>query len=76
MQHVTGAANPVKVLSDMEANIPLWWAAMRESTARMKPMRFVILDLDYLRKPREPIPAKANKQVTAAQKRNENFDRA
>lgn len=53
IQHIVNSANPETTLVAMEANIPAWWEAMRDGRARTKPMRFVIVDLDYLRRPRE-----------------------
>lgn len=55
VQHVLSSANPETTLRAMTDNLPLWWAAMREGRARAKSMRYVIVDLDYLRVP-NPIP--------------------
>lgn len=54
VQHLISSANPETTLQAMEANIPAWWQAMRDGRARIKSMRYVIVDRDYLRKPREP----------------------
>lgn len=61
------SANPDITISTMQANLPLWWAAMREGTVRSKPMRFVIVDGDYMRQP----PTKGSK--TPERKRRPNY---
>lgn len=45
------SANPDITLAVMQEHLPLWWAAMKDGRARVKPMRFLIVDRDYLRKP-------------------------
>lgn len=52
------SANPATTLRTMQDNLPLWWAAMRSGNARVKPMRFVIVDKDYLRPPADAIEKK------------------
>jgi hypothetical protein len=62
MDCLRSAMNPDAVLRDFELNIPLWWAAMRDGRARIKPLRFVIADKDYLKKPREPTENKQERE--------------
>ncbi len=59
IQELLSAVNPAKTLATMEANLPAWWEAMRDGRVRMKPMRWVIYERDYLRRPREPTERKA-----------------
>jgi NADH:ubiquinone oxidoreductase subunit len=49
VQAVISAANPEHALATMEANIPAWWRAMREGRVRLKPLRYVIMDRDWIR---------------------------
>lgn len=56
------SANPATTLRTMQDNLPLWWAAMREGRARTKPMRYVIVDKDYLRVPAATV-AKEKKRI-------------
>lgn len=74
VQELVSSVNPAKTLTAMEQAIPLWWSAMREGRARIKPLRFVITDRDYLRKPREPTQTLSAKQL-AAQQREGEFER-
>ncbi len=52
VREIMSSANPEVTVTTMQANLPLWWAAMRDGRARTKPMRFVIVDRDYLRVPK------------------------
>lgn len=58
VQAVLSSGNPTATLAAMEATLPLWWEAMRDGRARVKPLRYVILDSDYTRRPREPSAAR------------------
>lgn len=51
---VQDADDPAAVLRDLETNLPLWFAAMREGRARVKSLWFILADGDYMQKPREP----------------------
>ncbi len=53
IREILSSANPEITVTTMQANIPLWWEAMRDGRARVKPMRFVIVDRDYLRTPKK-----------------------
>lgn|GEM_PF-2556618 len=49
VQAVISAADPEDALAAMERNIPGWWEAMRAGRARLKPLRYVIVDGDWMR---------------------------
>ncbi len=51
IQEILSSANPAVTLRTMEQNLPAWWEAMSAGRVRVKPMRFVIVDRDYLRAP-------------------------
>jgi hypothetical protein len=53
VQVVVGAANPIHALAVMERNVPAWWRAMRAGRARMKTLRYVVQDGDWIREPPE-----------------------
>lgn len=55
VQEIAGSANPDTTLRAMEENLPLWWAAMRDGRAKVKKLRYVIGDGDYLRQPKAPV---------------------
>ncbi len=65
IREILSSANPEITVKTMKENLPQWWAAMREGRARVKPMRFVIVDRDYLR-----VPAAKNGKV-APKSRNQ-----
>lgn len=60
---ILSSANPETTLRAMQDNLPLWWEAMRDGRARVKPMRFVIVDRDYLRVPKVPAQKAAKKRI-------------
>jgi hypothetical protein len=73
VQEVLSSANPGKTLATLEENCPLWWRAMRESWpgVKLKPLRYVVQDRDYLRRPREPTPAKSARPPTREERSTE-----
>lgn len=61
IEQVKSSMKPAALLRDMEANVPLWFEAMREGRARNKTFRYILIDRDYLKRPREPTkPAQTN----------------
>lgn len=54
VQQLISAANPESELAAMEANIPQWFEMQIAGKARLKCLRFLIADRDYLRPPRKP----------------------
>lgn len=52
IREILSSANPEITVKTMKENLPQWWEAMREGRARVKPMRYVIVDKDYLRIPK------------------------
>lgn len=58
---VRSAVHPERCLVAMEASIPLWYEAMRDGRARTKTLRYLIVDNDWTRRPREPTKPAAQK---------------
>lgn len=67
IREIMSSANPEITVRTMKENLPQWWDAMREGRARVKPMRFVIVDKDYLR---VPSATKNGKQPERARRPN------
>ena len=53
-EEIASSGNPEITLAAMEENLPVWWTAMLDGRAKMRPMLYLISDRDYLRRPREP----------------------
>jgi hypothetical protein len=68
VDHVKASADPESTLELMEANFALWFIAMREGHARFKSLRYIVVDKDYLQKPRDP-PGKNGAKTDRNQKR-------
>jgi hypothetical protein len=60
MQAISTSANPAATLTAMEENLPLWWAAQRDGRTKTRILKWMIIDGDYLRKPRGPTPRKSD----------------
>jgi hypothetical protein len=67
VQTLLSSEDPERALLTMERNIPAWFAAMTAGKARLKPLRFLIADKDWLR----PAPTLRNARPAMS-----NFERA